>query len=312
MADRPVDIVISTYRRGDRIDAMIASIRQSTHANFTLWILDQSEDAQTECCVARHSAVDPRIHYQRAPLRGISPTRNSGVLLGTAPFILFTNDDCCVSPGWISALIAEFYDQKTWIVFGRVLPGERNAAAAPADDETVLAVKISEQREIYRGNRINLGFGHGHNMAVRRERFLELGGFDDLLGSGGPLGSWEERDFGYRTLRRGGQIVYTPAAVSYHNHWQNWDGVKRSYRNYGIGTGASVAKYLRCGDTVAVIILLEWLLSQGVRQALSGAIKWRRWAKVRVGLMQLIYPWVGIARSLPYSYDRENLRYRSG
>ncbi len=316
MRDIPVDVVISTYRRGCQIDRTIASICQSAHWNFNLWVFDQSENDLTEKCVARYVQVDPRVHYHRMPLRGLAPTRNVGSTFGSAPYILFTNDDCIVAPNWIEALIQEFRAPETWFVFGRVLPGDKpdSTEISPNvrhNEQVVLALKETPWREVYKNNRFNLAFGHGHNMAVRREHFQTLCGFDELLGAGGPLGSWDERDIGYRALRRGGQIVYTPDATVYHCHWQTWEGVQQSYRNYGIGTGAAVAKYMRSGDVGAIALFIEWLLSQGIRQTLSGAIKWRSMKKVLVGLSQLYYPWVGFAKGLRYPVDSASALYRS-
>jgi GT2 family glycosyltransferase len=293
MNDSAVDIVISTYGRGDAIDATIASLRKSTVKAFTLWILDQNEDAQTSECVLRHAAADERIRYLRVPVRGISATRNHGAALGQAPIIAFTNDDCTLDGGWLQALLSEFEACDTVAVFGRVLPGPR--PAGPCGD-VVLALKTSAKREVFRGSRFNLGFGHGHNMAIRRQYFAALGGFDSALGSGERLGSWDERDLGYRLLRSGGTIVYAPNALAYHCHWQTWRGARSSYIRYGIGVGVAAAKYLRCGDLAAVYLIFEWIYSQGLRQVLSGAFKWRSWGKVMVGLTQFVYPWVGLVR----------------
>lgn len=308
MSNDAVDIIISTYRCGARIDETIASIRHCHHTAFTLWILDQSEDNQTERWVTPHAEQDARIQYRRVPLRGISGTRNAGVKLTSSPYILFTNDDCLVAPGWIDSLLAEFAEQRTWAVFGRVLAGPKRSSTAASD--VVLALKLSERRQVYANDRFNLGFGHGHNMAIRRERFLELGGFDEMIGSGSPLGVWDERDLGYRLLTGGGQIVYTPSAVTYHCHWQNWHGALAGFRRYGLGAGAAVAKYMRCGDPAALYLLFEWIFSQGLRQIISGLFKWRRWGKVALGLSQLVYPWIGLARGFTYGADPQRKLYK--
>jgi GT2 family glycosyltransferase len=310
-----VDIVISTYQRGARIDVTVASIRQSLHEHWTLWVLDQSEDNVTERCLQPHTAADPRVRYRRAPLRGIAATRNAGAALGTAPYILFTNDDCRVDPGWAGALVAELADERVCAAFGRVVadPFDPDAPSpllpSPAN-RTILALKDRRQREVYGGNRLNLGFGHGHNLGVRRLCFQQLGGFDEFLSTGGPLGAWDDRDYGYRVLAHGGRIVYTPCARVYHRHWMTWEGVRRSFRNYGIGAGAASAKYLRCGDPGGIYLLAEWMLDQGVRQILSGLVHPRLRPKVLVGLSQLWYPVLGLARSWRYPIDRERILYR--
>ncbi|ACL24951.1 glycosyltransferase family 2 protein [Chloroflexus aggregans] len=304
MSTPSVDVVISTYGRGAAIDATIASIRQSTYPLFTLWVLDQSEDNRTEECVRRYADLDPRIRYLRRPVRGISATRNAGAAMGSAPYILFTNDDCVLDPDWIGGLVAELRDERVWLAFGAVLPGPHLTDT----DELVLGT-CNGVRRVFRDNRFNLGFGHGHNMGVRRDAFERLGGFDELIGAGAPLGAWEERDLGYRALKAGGWIVFTPQAVAYHHHWQSWQGVRRSFRSYGIGAGAIAGKYVRCGDLGGLVLLSEWLLSQGLRQIVSGIIKWRRRDKVLLGLDQLYYPFVGLRKSWQYPVNRAACRY---
>lgn len=301
-----VDIVISTYGRGAAIDATISSLRRSVHSHFTLWVLDQSEDDRTEQCVRAHAEADSRIRYVRRPVRGISATRNAGAALGNAPYILFTNDDCVLDPYWITGLVNELRHEQVWLAFGAVYPGTRPSSA----DELVLGT-CSGPRHVFQHNRFNLAFGHGHNMGARREQFERLGGFDELIGAGAPLGAWEERDLGYRVLKAGGWIVFTPHAIAYHHHLQNWQGVRRSYRAYGIGAGAVAGKYLRCGDLGGLVLLGEWLFSQGLRQIASGILKWHRRDKVLLGLDQLYYPFVGLSKSLAYPINRTACCYIS-
>lgn len=305
MSSETCDIIISTYGRGTSIDATISSIRANTHKNFVLWVLDQNSDNRTAKPVLRHAAEDSRIRYLRAPLRGLAPTRNMGATLGTAPYLLFTNDDCNTDINWIAAMLNELRNPDTWAVFGRVLPDEQ----AQGVDKQVLATKLSQRRKVYQRNRFDLSFGHGHNLGLRREHFVALGGFDELLGQGGVLGAWEDRDLGYRVLRKGGRIVYSPAVVLQHCHIQDWQAASSRYREYGIGAGAAISKYLRCGDVAALALLLEWQLSQGLRQILSGLIKWRRWEKVRIGAMQFAYPWLGFARGFRHNCDCKQIRY---
>ena len=57
-------------------------------------------------------------------------------------------------------------------------------------------------------------------------------------------------------------------------------------------------------------ILIEWLLDQGVRQILSGLLKWHSTQKIEVGFAQLIYPWRGLIDGVKYPVDRERVMYR--
>ncbi|MBP1466133.1 glycosyltransferase [Candidatus Chloroploca sp. M-50] len=308
-----VDIIIPTRNRGALVDTTITSIRACYGVNWQLWVLDQSDDDRTEQCVLRHCAEDDRIHYVRTASRGISAARNAGCARCTAPLILFTDDDCRVEPAWAMMMAAELVKPAIWAVFGRVLPEtltELNQAVVVASGG-ILATKVSTERRLYVRSRLDLSFGHGASMGVRREVLQRIGGFDELLGVGAPLRSWEDRDFGYRIIRAGGQIVYTPAAVIYHRQWRDWDAVRNAFRQYGLGAGAATGKYMRCGDLVGAALLAEWIIGQGGRQALSSILKWRSLAKLRVALGQFVYPWYGLLLSFRYPIDRRHCCYRS-
>lgn len=307
-----VDVVIPTRNRGALIEAAITSILASDYTAFTLWVVDQSDNDATEQTVLGFARADSRVRYLRLASHGISAARNSSVAISAAACILFTDDDCRVTAGWIGALVAELSQPGVAATFGRVLPEcSEPPPGAQVSPSITMATKTATTRMVYEGNRFNLGFGHGANMAIRRETFDQLGGFDELLGVGGPLRSWEDRDFGYRILAAGGRIVYAPDAVLFHRHWRGWNELRQVSRDYALGAGAAAAKYLRCYDIGGFVVLGEWLLSQGLRQITSGLFKWRSWQKVYVGLQQLIFPWVGLVYGLRYAVDRERGLYQS-
>ncbi|MEZ4681171.1 MAG: glycosyltransferase family 2 protein [Caldilineaceae bacterium] len=314
-----VDIVIPTRNRAALVDGALTHLRQSTYTQFAVWIVDQSDDNQTALVVQQHSALDPRITYVRSKTRGANFARNEGVKRGTSEFIAFIDDDCRVAPDWLQYLVAELEQSGVWAVFGRVIPDHEeqlppttaNAAKAQVVSRAIpMALKDAPERRIYEHNRFDLSFGHGANMGWRRDSFLQVGGFDGYIGAGGPLGTWDERDAGYRVLsQHHGRIVYTPQAVVYHRHWRDWTEVRKAYQGYAIGTGAAAGKYLRCGDWGGLYFLVEWFLDQGVRQILSGILKWQSWQKIQVGWFQLIYPWVGVVQGLRYPVDRKHILY---
>jgi 2-polyprenyl-3-methyl-5-hydroxy-6-metoxy-1,4-benzoquinol methylase/GT2 family glycosyltransferase len=314
MSTPEVDIVIPTRGRGALVGVTIDSICQSRYGDFKLWIVDQSEDGATEAAVTPHCRADSRVRYVRSRSCGSNQARVEGVAAGHAPYILFTDDDCRVDPGWVAAMTTELSDQEHSAVFGRVIPdqefeAEQTDGARAVSPAIRLAVKDHPRRQEFAGNRFRLDFGHGANMGLRRDAYQAIGGFDRLLGCGGPLRAWPERDLGYRILSRGGRIIYTPEAVVHHRHWRDWKEVRQTVRNYGFGTGAVAGKYLRSGDWGGAYLMGEWIVDQGARQILSGVLKWRSWQKIEAGLMQLVYPWVGLCHSLRYPVNRDRLLY---
>jgi glycosyltransferase involved in cell wall biosynthesis len=308
-----IDIVIPTCNRKDFVVRTIKSIQANTFQDYHVWIVDQSEDAATATAVQPLAAADTRITYIHSQTKGVNTSRNIGIAAGQAPLVALTDDDCTVAETWLAALAAEYEAYpECCSLFGRILP----VSASPADvppgtfaeiqrmqEVLPIASKDVPERQLYGDDPFNISFGHGANMSFRRSAFVEFGLFDEFLGAGAPLRAWPELDIGYRILSGGGRILYSPHVMVYHMHWRTWDGVKKAYRNYAFGTGAAITKYVRGGDRASLHLLGNWLWHLGIRQILSGLLKYRSWHKMYAGALQLIYPWVGAWQSRHYVID---------
>jgi cellulose synthase/poly-beta-1,6-N-acetylglucosamine synthase-like glycosyltransferase len=224
--------------------------------------------------------------------------------LADTDVIAFTDDDCVLDPGWLSAIVREFEQPDVGAVFGRVVPpgsGKRMG--------TEVAFKPARDREVYTGFVPPWYIGHGANMALRRADLLALGGFDPQLGAGTSFPAGEDLDISYRLLRSGRRVVYTGDALAYHKDWRDWRSRRRTERGYGIGAGALFMKYLRCGDRHGARLLATWVWQLGVRRVGAGLLKWRSLKPVYLGYCQLVYPWIGMLRSLALPVDRRHVAY---
>ena len=314
-----IDIIIPTYNRGDLIMGTLKSLKANSFSNFKIWIVDQSDNPKTAETVQPFLEEDNRFALIRTNRRGADIARNIGINAGNASIVALIDDDCRVTDTWLETLLTEFETHPTIdSIFGRVIPGNIPEAHCQKTDVAQIqrlqeilpmAKKDNCEHKLFIKNRFNLGFGHGANMSFRRSTFEKFGLFDEYLGGGTPLCSWEERDIGYRILSGGGTILFSPSAVVYHDHWREWSGVRTAYRNYGIGTGAAVGKYFRLGDWASIWLLVDWMLQQGVRQIFSGIFKWQSWQKTYVGFLQLVYPWLGLIYSMKYAIDPQGKVY---
>ncbi|MBE2220042.1 MAG: glycosyltransferase family 2 protein [Anaerolineae bacterium] len=309
-----VSIVICTRNRNERIKSTLESVFENTWTNFEVIIIDQSRDESTQTAV-QPFLTDPRYIYKRTTTTGLSKARNIGLSEARGKIIAFTDDDCRVSANWVEAVLQEFahYPAVTSI-FGRIIPGDLPNAADLSESFNFSQAKRLQQvlpiakkddpaPHLFKENPNDLGFGHGANMCFRRSTFSKFGEFDEFLGAGAVLGAWEDRDMGHRILLGGGQILYSPDIVIYHDHWREWPEVKKAYKNYAIGTGTAVNKYIRSGNWSSIGLLFDWMAQLGVRQVFSGIFKWHSWKKTYIGLSQIIYPWVGLIKGFKYNID---------
>lgn len=314
-----IAVVIPTCNRGSLIENTLRSLQTNTIQDFEAWVVDQSDTTATAKAVEPFLKGDGRFSLITSQIKGADIARNRGINASKAPIVALIDDDCRVANNWLETLLTEFETHPTVdSIFGRVIPGDipetyrqnKDVAQVQKLQEILpMAKKDGRKYQLYVNNRFNLGFGHGANMSFRRSVFEKIGLFDECLGGGTLLCSWEEKDIGYRILASGGTILFSPNAVVHHDHWREWSGVRTAFRNYGIGAGAAVGKYFRLGDWASVRLLVDWMLQQGVRQVLSGIFKWRSWQKSYVGFLQLIYPWVGLIYSLKYTIDPQSKVY---
>ncbi|MFO7679831.1 MAG: glycosyltransferase family 2 protein [Chloroflexota bacterium] len=309
-----ISIIICTRNRNERIRSTLDSICQNQGCQFEVIVIDQSTNESTQIAV-RPFLDDPRFIYKRTNTSGLSIARNIGIFEARGEIIAFTDDDCRVTNNWVESIVQEFRTHAIVdSVFGRIIPGILPAGSELKQDFNVdkakrlqqvmpVAKKEEPTHKVYQESPHDLGFGHGANMCFRRSVFLRHGVFDEFLGAGAKLGAWEDRDMGYRILTDGGKILYSPNVVIYHDHWREWPEVKDAYKNYAIGTGTAVNKYVRIGNWGSIYLLFDWIIQMGIRQILSGLFKWQSWQKIYVGMMQLIYPWIGLWQSRQYAID---------
>ena len=170
------------------------------------------------------AASDARLVRQPSR-RGPAAARNAGAAAARGDVLAFTDDDCRPEPGWLRALLAALAADPGAAAGGRTvnaLPGNRFSDASQHIVDLVYAHynRAGEAR-----------FLASNNLAVRREDFLAVGGFD---GARFPFAS-EDRDFCDRWRASGRALRYVPDAVVHHAHDLDLGGFVGQHVAYGRG-----------------------------------------------------------------------------
>ncbi len=311
MAAAPLSItvVISTRNRGRLIEDTLRSLLALDYPSMEVLVIDQSTNHVTRETV-RQFGNDPRVRLHSTNTVGLAAGRNLGASLSHTEIVAYTDDDCVVTRGWLEAFDAEFRNPAVAGVYGRLLPYEgQGHNSGPRQRTGTEVYKPTLDRIEYTQLVPPWYVGHGGNMAFRRSVLMEMGAFDPLLGAGGVLCSGEDADITYRLLAAGRRVVYSAAALVYHKEWKDWSSRRSMERAYGIGAGAMLMKYVRCSDLYAVKLLATWIWQLGVRRVGAGLLKWRSPKVVQLGCLQLVYPWLGVLKSLRYPIDRRLTLY---
>ena len=262
-----VAVVICTRNRPDKIGQAVASVLACEHPDFDVTIVDQSTSDATAAVITPMAEQDGRLRYFHVDEAGLSRAYNTGVRLTTGDVIAFTDDDCIVPPDWLTRITAAFAaDPEGDLLYGQVV-----ALAGDAEPGLTPYLEINKPERLSRKSGFKV-FGMGANFAARRRLFESIGGFDEVLGGGGPLRSSQDFDLAYRAYRAGRIILLRPEVRLQHDGRRESEDWPTLLRNYGVGDGAFYSKHVRCRDGYALWLLSQKLVIGGSRRLAKRAL----------------------------------------
>ena len=268
-------LITASYNRAYAISALLDSVAVSIrHANLhdeaEIVIVDNRSTDTTAEVIDRWAAANPDIQIQHLfeAMPGTSNARNCGIMAARGALLAFTDDDCLLTPDYITTALA--YDaQDSEPVFrgGRVERANAN--------DLPLTIKTQDTSEIWCRAERSARRKHlmhslvGCNMTIRKSTFDILGLFDTRLGPGSRFHGSEDIDLYYRAYLSGMKLIYVPDMTVLHNHGRRTaeDGNKLM-RSYVIASGALFAKYLfRHLDFTRPLM---WDIRNGLRELRAG------------------------------------------
>jgi len=264
-----ISVLVPTKDRPEALKACLESIASSSYPYKELIVVDSSDDAAVrEKNRALAEGLNGRYYYESR--KRLAVARNTGLRVSSGDIVVFADDDFVVDQNWLRNLVENYRDLDVVCCTGRMLAyrddeisrlcerfnsfdkgGERRIFTGK--DVRVLEllkaitiVPFSASRSLGARNPVPGSIGAGF-CSFRSDIFQEIGYFDEELGRDSQS-AWEDCDIYYRILRKTShKIVYEPAAVVYHNHPQDMEGLlKLSYRN-GFTRAIFHSKYLRDG-----------------------------------------------------------------
>lgn len=219
-------VVVMTFNRPDGLHRCLTSLSRQTldPAVFDVVVVDVSTppvDAVLETFLERL-----RILHHPAPNLGVAANRNLGAHLARGEVLAFLDDDCVAGPTWLAELVAAVQHDPRTLAGGPVIHPRPESATAAAGQVITEVVE-----EFFHPPGASPRFLPGLNFALRRERFLAIGGCDPGFG----FLAAEDRDFVDRWITAGGRLVLCTAAQVRHEHRSSLGSFLRQYFNYGRG-----------------------------------------------------------------------------
>ncbi len=198
-----ISIVIPTHNGAARLAACLQSLRSSSLMPHEIVVVDDaSSDASADiasrycCCVVR---LDENIGAARA--------KNRGARIATGDVLLFTDDDVFLQPDAVQRVAHDLKDPRVAGVVG--LLARETGLPDFASNYKNLWMRFTYARL----PRERIGVFYTSIAAIRREVFLDLGGFDENY-TGASIA--EDTEFGQRVWAAGHLLRLDPDIVGTH------------------------------------------------------------------------------------------------
>jgi GT2 family glycosyltransferase len=240
---------------GRDLPTLFTTIRSAlgqTYDNTRVLVIDNRPFTSTvKARLGEEFPDESRLRYTVEPVMGLAAVRNRSMEEADTECLALTDEDVTLDPDWLGWLVAGFDRPEVACVTGLILPSELESRSQQLIEEFGGFSKgFARRRWDLSENRLDhpvypylLGvYGSGANAAWRRSALKQIGGYDELLGTGTRARGGEDLDIYLSCVRAGMQIVYEPGAVVRHAHRQDSDLLRKQVFDYGVGLGAVLMK----------------------------------------------------------------------
>jgi GT2 family glycosyltransferase len=226
-----VSVVVPTFNRRASLVRMLESLVQQTYPadRFEVVVVDDgSTDGSADA--VRRLTLPYRLTLMTQRNQGPAVARNLGVERARGELIVFLDDDVVATPQVLAEHVAAQGDEPNLVVTGPMSP--------PGDWPRPAWVRWEEEQlqEQYRAMLAGKypctprQFFSG-NASLRRARFLEAGGFDQVFKRA------EDLELAYRLARRGASFTFNPRAEVLHyasRSFESWCRIPYQYGRYEV------------------------------------------------------------------------------
>ena len=200
----PISIIIPTFNGAPRIGRCLdALLAQAGGRDIEIIVVNDGSTDNTVDVVKRY----PGVHCISQLNAGPAAARNRGAAEARGSLVLLTDDDCVPLPGWIDAMVEPFRDPEVVAAKGIYRTRQKALVARFVQIEY-------EDRYRLMGNLETIDFVDTYSAAFRRDRFLEMSGYDTSF----PVACAEDVELSYRMSARGWKMKFVPQAIVYHTH----------------------------------------------------------------------------------------------
>src|SRR3990172_23495 len=268
IAELTFSLIVNTIDRAGPLRTLLRSLEHQSYPHFeVIVVVGPTRDDTLEML----SEYDGRVRILRCPGANLSQSRNVGLLAAHGDIVAFVDDDAVPGYRWLEQLARLFADETLDATGGAVylihpstpvVQHRIGIASSLAEQVDVRASWLDDIVPPGKGRRW-LGRMMGTNMAFRRQRLLEIGGFDEFF-------EWvyDDTDVASRLSNAGGIVHPAAETIMYHVPASSRNRVALSYNGkWWIQTKSAIyyciKNGLAAGDAYRAIALRCLHLAHG-------------------------------------------------
>lgn len=199
-----VSVIIPAFNDFDGLQRCLQALEQQTYPadGYEIIVVDNNSTDNIEPVVAPF----PHVRLSFESIRSSYAARNKGISLAKGEVLAFTDADCIPAPDWLSNGVTQLLRVDCCgLVAGRVQTCFQDPAHPTAVElyDSIYAFPQKAYVEHYK-------FGVTANLFTFKQRFEQVGLFDQSLKSGGDY------DWGWRVHSAGYPLVYADNATVQH------------------------------------------------------------------------------------------------
>ncbi len=212
-----VSIIIPTFNGSARIGSCLnALMSQVAGRNAEILVVNDGSTDDTARVVENY----PGVRLISQANSGPAAARNHGAEEARGEIILFTDDDCVPTPNWLDAMLEPFKDPEVVGAKGIYRTHQKGLVAR------FVQIEYEDKYRLMAGLS-SIDFIDTYSAAFRRDRFLEMTGYDTSF----PVACAEDIELSYRMSARGWKMKFVPDAIVYHTHPDSfWRYLKKKYK----------------------------------------------------------------------------------
>jgi glycosyltransferase involved in cell wall biosynthesis len=255
-------IIIPVFNRPDEVDELLESLCQQTVKDFEVLIIeDGSVKPCKDVCDKYANVLD--LHYYAKENSGPGQSRNYGAERSNCEYVIILDSDVVLPVGYLQAVEDEL-KQKPCEAFGG--PDSAHPSFTPVQKAISYSMTSFFTTGGIRGGKAKLDkfYPRSFNMGIRRDVYLQLGGFSKMRFG-------EDIDFSYRIVEAGYMPRLFPEAWVWHKRRTDFRKFFRQVYNSGI---ARINLEKRHPGTMKLVHLLPTVFTLGVIGLLIISLFW--------------------------------------